>query len=219
MTYPQAAVKPNNGLATAALVIGIIAFIGAFVPVLNVGSIVLAVLALIFGLIGISRARRNGGFGAGSSITGLILAVATAITVPLVNIAMFSAMEDIPTPPSLTQETAPQETPQEGDVEEAGAEGTNAQQQALRHAQQYLDSMPFSKAGLIDQLEFEGYEPGDAKYGVEHITVDWNEQAALKAGQYLDMMAFSREGLIDQLVNAEGFTPEQAEHGVNEAGL
>ncbi|WP_434056367.1 Ltp family lipoprotein [Georgenia sunbinii] len=34
----------------------------------------------------------------------------------------------------------------------------------------------------------------------------------------LDYTSFSRSGLIDQLV-FEGFTREQAEHGVNQTGL
>ena len=50
------------------------------------------------------------------------------------------------------------------------------------------------------------------------MTVDWNEQAAKSAKNYLEYAAFSRSGLIDQLIY-EGFTPEQAEYGVNQTGL
>jgi outer membrane murein-binding lipoprotein Lpp len=41
--------------------------------------------------------------------------------------------------------------------------------------------------------------------------------AALKAKQYLRTMAFSRKGLIEQL-EYEGFTPQQAEYGVQAVG-
>jgi hypothetical protein len=78
--------------------------------------------------------------------------------------------------------------------------------------------MAFSRSGLIHQLEFEGFATEDATYGVDAVTVDWNEQAAKSAAGYLDVMAFSRSGLIHQLV-FEGFTQEQAEYGVSTTGL
>jgi hypothetical protein len=54
---------------------------------------------------------------------------------------------------------------------------------------------------------------------VDELSADWNEQAANKAEQYLSVMPFSRQGLIEQLVRFEGFTTEQAEHGVSQTGL
>lgn len=44
----------------------------------------------------------------------------------------------------------------------------------------------------------------------------WNKQAALKATEYLGIMSFSRGGLIEQMEH-DGFTPSQAQHGVNAA--
>ena len=78
--------------------------------------------------------------------------------------------------------------------------------------------MAFSRDGLIKQLEFEGFPNEDAVYGVDHVSVDWNEQAVKKAKSYLDTMAFSRDGLIKQL-EFEGFTHEQAVYGVEKNGL
>lgn len=78
----------------------------------------------------------------------------------------------------------------------------------------YLASSAFSRKGLIEQLEYEGYSRADATYAVDNVTVDWYEQAALKAAQYLDSSAFSRSGLLDQLLY-EGFTRAQAQHGVS----
>ena len=95
---------------------------------------------------------------------------------------------------------------------------TVSQKNAREKADSYLSTMAFSKTGLEDQLEFEGFSPEDAAYGVGALTVDWNEQAALKAKNYLDTMSFSHSSLVDQLV-FEGFTAEQAEYGVNTTGL
>lgn len=99
-----------------------------------------------------------------------------------------------------------------------GKAPTKAQENALRRAKEYLNTMAFSREGLIKQLEYEGYTHDEAIYGVDNVSVDWNEQAAKKAKEYLDVMAFSREGLIDQL-EYEGFSHEQAIYGVDQSGL
>ena len=87
----------------------------------------------------------------------------------------------------------------------------------MRAALRYLDAMPFSYIGLIEQLEYEGYTHEEAVYGADHCGADWNTQAALKAESYLKLMAFSREGLIEQL-EYEGFTHDQALFGVASVG-
>lgn len=94
---------------------------------------------------------------------------------------------------------------------------TLAQKNALRTAESYLSFTSFSRQGLINQLEFEGYSTEDAMYAVDNITVDWNEQCAKKAESYLDFMAFSRDGLYGQL-EFEGFTAEQIEYGLQSVG-
>src|SRR5262245_53359845 len=55
---------------------------------------------------------------------------------------------------------------------------TVSQENAISTAQDYLDYGAFSKSGLIEQLKFEKYSAADAKFAVNHIAVDWNEQAA-----------------------------------------
>lgn len=100
----------------------------------------------------------------------------------------------------------------------AAAAGTVAQRNALRSAEGYLDFKGFSRTGLIQQLEFEGFSTKDATWAVDRVTVDWKEQAAQSAKDYLEFTAFSRSGLVDQLI-FEGFTPEQAEYGVSQTGL
>jgi SOS response regulatory protein OraA/RecX len=103
----------------------------------------------------------------------------------------------------------------EGD---SGSGGSAAQQNAVESARSYLEFSAFSRTGLIDQLEFEGFSNSDATFAVDSLDVDWNEQAAKSAKNYLDVSSFSRSELIDQL-EFEGFTRSQAEFGVSQAGL
>ncbi|NLF03423.1 MAG: hypothetical protein GX593_00140 [Actinomycetales bacterium] len=122
--------------------------------------------------------------------------------------------EPAPSPDTSTSPAEPDEAEETDDPEEPGAPDlTVSQEQAVRSAESYLRYSAFSKKGLIDQLEYEGFLIEDASFAVEHIDVDWKAQALSSAESYLRFSAFSKKGLIDQLVY-EGFTKKQAEHGV-----
>jgi Domain of unknown function (DUF4190) len=60
----------GGGMATAALVFGILALLTSFTVV---GGVVLGLLALIFGIVGLRRASRGLAFGRGRAIAGIIL--------------------------------------------------------------------------------------------------------------------------------------------------
>lgn len=111
-----------------------------------------------------------------------------------------------------------QPAPEREDAEPAEPKVSVEEQQATLSAESYLDTMAFSRDGLVEQLEYEGFPKKAASRAVDSLDVDWNEQAARSAADYLDTMAFSHEGLVEQLV-FEGFTQEQAEHGASSTGL
>ncbi|CAN5479945.1 hypothetical protein BH10ACT5_BH10ACT5_04950 [soil metagenome] len=94
---------------------------------------------------------------------------------------------------------------------------TLAQQNAIGKAQSYLDFSGFSRTGLIDQLEYEGYSTEDATFGADNAGADWNAEAAEKAASYLEFTSFSRQGLYDQLAY-EGFTDAEIQFGLAAVG-
>lgn len=98
------------------------------------------------------------------------------------------------------------------------ASETVSQRNARLKAARYLEYSAFSRSGLIDQLEFEGFSTADSTYGTDAIKANWAAQAARKAKQYLEYSPFSREGLIRQL-EFEGFTTAEATYGVSQTGL
>lgn len=111
---------------------------------------------------------------------------------------------------------------------EAGRIGSLSQQNAYVQAKNYLDTMPFSRAGLLGQLTsgYGGQFPvEDAEFGVARLEaeggVDWSAEAVEAAQSYQEIMPMSRQGLIDQLTSEYGsqFTPEQATHAVDTLGL
>lgn len=76
----------GNGMAIAALVLGLLSIPAAFT--VYIGAI-LGVLGIVFGVLGLSRARRRGGRGRGMAIAGLITALAgLAISVVLFTIGV-----------------------------------------------------------------------------------------------------------------------------------
>ena len=83
---------------------------------------------------------------------------------------------------------------------------------AIQKAKLYINTMPFSKEGLIHQLEYDKYSHSDAVNAVNSLNIDWREQAIRKAKQYLMVMPFSCKELENQLIY-DKFTPSQAHYG------
>ena len=77
----------------------------------------------------------------------------------------------------------------------SGSNFTTSQRNAIDRAKSYLSIMYFSRQGLIEQLEYEGFSTSDATFAVDHISVDWNSQALGKAQDYLETMPFSYSGI------------------------
>lgn len=123
-------------------------------------------------------------------------------------------------PAAVSQDTATSSEstssqPTESQAQEPSVSVSNMQ--AYLKAIDYLDSMPFSASGLVDQLEYEGFTEAEAQEAVDALNVDWNEQALLKAKDYLDSSAFSYTSLKEQL-EYEGYTTDQATYGVDNCG-
>lgn len=93
---------------------------------------------------------------------------------------------------------------------------TPEQRNALEMAENYLEFASFSRVGLSEQLQYEGFTYDEANFAVATLLVDWEEQAYLKAVEYLRFSNFSRQKLIEQL-EYEGFTHSEAEYGVDKA--
>jgi hypothetical protein len=129
-----------------------------------------------------------------------------------------------PTTAAPTTAPTPTEPPTTAPPTTEAPKETSGQSNARRSAQQYLKTMPFSRAGLIKQLSSSygaGFSLEDATYGADSLNANWNEQAVRSAKQYLSTMPFSRDALIKQLSSDYGaqFTYDEAVYGVNGAGL
>lgn len=106
--------------------------------------------------------------------------------------------------------------------EEAKPQVPMEHKMALKAAEQYLRTMPFSKQGLYRQLTADAgnkFPPEAAQYAVDNVKTDWKENAAKAAANYLKIMPMSRDELVQQLTSDAGdqYTLEEAQYGVQKA--
>jgi hypothetical protein len=173
------------------------------------GGFLLMWIGVSFGMTGNMVMRYGGGF---------VIAIGLLFPAILATPVTRSPRTAATTPSSASSSKAPST--------QAAPESnlTRAQRNAVRVAEQYLGTMPFSRQGLIDQLSSDAgnqFAVSDATVAVDSLDVDWNTQAAKSAESYLKMMGFSCAGLIDQLSSPSGsqFTLAQATYGARQAGI
>jgi hypothetical protein len=105
--YPDArgfTPTPRNGIATAAMVCGIIGVLLAWVPFVVVAGFVLAVLAIVFGLRGLRRSSESG-VGRSKAITGVVtgaIAIALSIVGVVLSVLVVGEITDFAEPGPVT---------------------------------------------------------------------------------------------------------------------
>ena len=216
---PVAQGSPAKGFALTALIVGIVAFLIGLVPV---AGFLAGAAAAVFGVLALVKNQSRGLAITGLVLGGIALVTSIGVTVGLGAIGnqVSNEREQIETVTEQVEEpeaAAPEAAAPAPAPEPEEPQLTISQKNALRTAENYLNFTSFSRTGLIEQLQFEGYSTEDATFAVDTISPDWNQQAAKKAASYLEFTSFSRQGLIEQLI-FEGFTPEQAEAGVSAVG-
>lgn len=93
MSTPVVAV-PKNGLATAGFVLALVAVVFAFIPIVNVVSIPLGLLGLVFGVVGLVKAKTRR-VGKGLSVAALVLSVVSFIGFGVSNAALYAAVDAV----------------------------------------------------------------------------------------------------------------------------
>ena len=90
-------------------------------------------------------------------------------------------------------------------------------QNCYDQAMSYLDFMAFSRNGLIQQLQHDGYTDqaiSNALDLLEKYYVSWDTEAVKKAQEYMETFSFSQQRLYEQLIH-DGFTEEQANYSAS----
>ncbi len=85
--------KGSNGLATAGFVLGLLGFLGSWIPVLNILGIILAVVGAVLAAVGLARSKKVAA-GKGLAIAGLVLGVLAVTIAVVINVAFVNAVDD-----------------------------------------------------------------------------------------------------------------------------
>lgn len=92
-TPQPAPAKASNGLAIAGFVLGLLGFLGSFIPLINIVGIVMGVVGAVLAAFGLAKAKKSG-TGKGLAMSGLILGGLALIIGIAVNVAFASAVSD-----------------------------------------------------------------------------------------------------------------------------
>ncbi len=94
---PQPFVQPKKGagLAIVSMVLGIVALLLSWVPVINNLAAVLAVVGLALGIPALLRARRGTHSGSGMAITGLVTSVLAIVAVVVTQVLYSSVIHEV----------------------------------------------------------------------------------------------------------------------------
>jgi hypothetical protein len=79
-------------MGTAALVLGILAIVLAFIPILGFVSYPLAILGILFGLVGLRRVKKGVANNRGVALTGLIASIVGFVLVIISTVTYVSAL-------------------------------------------------------------------------------------------------------------------------------
>lgn len=237
---PSAYVPSRSGMAVAGLVLGIIALLTSFLPIVNNFAFLLALLGLIFAIVGLAGIVKGKKVGKGMAVAAVVLN-ALSLVIVLATQAMFSSAldeaskqldegvvsaegvsvssDDAPASDAAAPADAPAASEGQGLASEAEPEVPAEYRSALKKAQSYNDTMHMSKAGLYDQLTSEygeKFSAEAAQYAVDNVNADWNANALAKARSYQETMSMSPEAIRDQLTSEYGekFTQEEADYAV-----
>ena len=111
----------TNGLAVAAFVVGLLSILVAWIPVVGIAGIVGGIVAVVLGIMALSRARKSPVGGRGLGIAGLVLGALSVLLGIVVTVVLGAALtafdgsfEDLPGP--VVEEAPVEEAPAEDGV-------------------------------------------------------------------------------------------------------
>ena len=143
----------TSGMGIASLVLGILAILTSFLPIINNGSFFLALLGLVFGVVGLVAASKGKKSGKGISIAGIVLNVLSVIIVlatqSLYGAAIDQAVKEVESgsaPVAVSSSTVTAQDGQESSAAATGAEAQDAAQSGDASADADYSSMALGQA-------------------------------------------------------------------------
>lgn len=139
--------KATSGFAIAGLVLGILATVSSWIPVINNFSFILAAIGMIFAIVGVVGTVRGKKAGKGIAIAALVINLVAAGIVLAMQSAMSAAIDDATSGLVSTEDVTVQQ--QEGTDTDAGADPTDQQAYAIADVQMTGDDYSVTISGTF----------------------------------------------------------------------
>jgi len=169
-TQPQRP-KRTNGLGVAALVLGLIAFVLAWIPIANYFGMFLALVGVVLGVVGLLIKNRSKGLSiAGTTVSGLALVLAILMAVVYAT-AFAAAVKSVQDEGSRIQSSS---TPSAG----------SSASTAASHTVEYQVTSDASTANNITYYTFSNGQGGSEQ--ANGAPLPWSKQITVKGGGLFD---------------------------------
>lgn len=196
----QAPAKSTSGMGITSLVLGILAFLSSFIPLLNILSFPLVILGLLFAVIGLVGIKKGKHIGKGVTLAGLILCL-LALVITVVMYVAAAAVSDgasssnpsdetTSSSSSATQDASNSEADSESSeaADQADSSGEDQGQEAESSSKTYESiyddyAAQLQEAGprLVDEYYAEAAELGDTQAKAELCSQKIEELAQIDA--------------------------------------
>ena len=139
--------KATSGMAIAGLVLGILAAVSSWIPIINNFSFILAVIGLVFAIVGVVGTVRGKKAGKGIAIAALVINLVAAGIVLAMQSAMSAAIDDATSGLVSTEDVTVQQ--QEGTDVDAGTDSADQQAYAISDVQMTGDDYSVTISGTF----------------------------------------------------------------------
>lgn len=139
--------KATSGMAIAGLVLGILAAVSSWIPIINNFSFILAVIGLVFAIVGVVGTVRGKKAGKGIAIAALVINLVAAGVVLAMQSAMSAAIDDATSGLVSTEDVTVQQ--QEGTDVDAGTDSADQQAYAISDVQMTGDDYSVTISGTF----------------------------------------------------------------------
>ena len=139
--------KATSGMAIAGLVLGILAAGSSWIPIINNFSFILAVIGLVFAIVGVVGTVRGKKAGKGIAIAALVINLVAAGIVLAMQSAMSAAIDDATSGLVSTEDVTVQQ--QEGTDVDAGTDSADQQAYAISDVQMTGDDYSVTISGTF----------------------------------------------------------------------
>ena len=139
--------KATSGFAIAGLVLGILAAVSSWIPVINNFSFILAAIGMIFAIVGVVGTVRGKKAGKGIAIAALVINLVAAGIVLAMQSAMSAAIDDATSGLVSTEDVTVQQ--QEGTDVDAGTDSADQQAYAISDVQMTGDDYSVTISGTF----------------------------------------------------------------------